>query len=361
MFTAKQGLPWGDSMRSVFERALNDKNITAIILTNGKTRRMDIENLYPDTLVLKRFSLKGIWYFLRSKVCFISHSNKELYSMLIPHFRHILINLWHGIPIKSIDFAEATKSKYNRKFFNPYYRLCNYFISSSHIDRLAMSGCMMQNPNNIWITGLPRNDLLFEKTKLPPDLKKEEEAIKRILNGRKLILYAPTFRDWEDDTNPLSEEKNIVSLLDILKKYNAALGIRKHPFDTSIQIADSDDIIDCSSNFFTNPQILLRNTDILISDYSGIWIDYLLMDRPIIGFCYDYDRYMKGRSFLYDYKAVFAGEIANDVPELISSLEESLEGNDKGNKKREFSQKIFFTYADSNSTDRVFNKTKELI
>lgn len=363
LFGAKDKFPWADNLRSIFDKISEDEKILPIILYNGMQHRSDIEKIYQGKryILARRFSIKGMWYFMRAKVCFVAYTNKELYSMMFPLFRHIIINVWHGIPIKAIALGEPRREKYNHKFLNPNYKFCNYYICSSKIDRLAMSACMMHNLNRVWITGLPRNDLLFNETALAPDLKNEEESLKAVLNGRKLILYAPTFRDWNDNINPVEKENRLGELVEVAKKYNAVVGVRKHPLDSSINWESNPEIINCGGAIYQNVNVLLRSVDCLITDYSSIWVDYLLLDKPIIGFCYDYERYLKGRSLLYNFDDIFPGDITKNTDELITSIEYALNGSDNSREKRNLSRNMFYSYSDNQSTVRVIEKVKELL
>ena len=356
VFTAKDRLPWCDNMRSMVDRTLLDESITTIILLSGREPRPDIEKIYKDAkvIVARRASAAGVWYFLRSKVCFIAYSNFDLFSVIVPQFRHIIINLWHGVPIKSIAMAEPKNANIQRKILNPHYKFCNYIISSSHVDRLAMSACMMHNPNNVWITGLPRNDLMFNQTQLPDDLVTEELRLLKVLSGKKLMLYAPTFRDSQDSSNSFSSQKILSKLASLAKEHDFVLGIRKHPIDSSLKIDDVYGVLDCNSMVYSNPQILLRNTEILITDYSGIWLDYLLLDKPIIGFCYDFEEYMSDRSFLYDFEGIFPGKVAKTEVDFITTVAEALAGKDTFKQKRKTVSDMFLYYKDNKATERVF-------
>jgi len=366
IFAQKHGIPWGDNLRNMFEMALDDPEITPIILTNGSDPRDDIRSLYADrgVIMAKRFSARGIWYFLRSKFCYISFSNMELYSVLIPLFRHNIINLWHGIRVKAVGFALPYKRnlKRNRHFLNPHFIHCDYYIASSEVDKLAMSTTMIQNPHRVWVTGSPRNDYLFVETKLPVDLDEQDKKLKDIIGDKKLILYAPTFREWDDNVNPISDKKNASILVELAKKHNAVFGIRKHWSDNALQIVDGIGIVDCGNQIYSNSQIVLRNTDILISDYSSIWVDYLLLDRPVLGYCYDFERYSNDRSLLFKYENIFPGEVTRNLDELASALESILEGKerDESKKLREFSRKFFFSHFNNKATERVYNKVKEV-
>jgi CDP-glycerol glycerophosphotransferase (TagB/SpsB family) len=360
IFSLKRNYPWGDNLRSVFEEALRDPDIFPIILYGGRHVHCDIEAIYSGEkyAIAHRMSLKGIWYYLRSRYCLIGHNSLDLYSTSLPHARHVIVNLWHGVPIKAIAYAEPQSHGKHR--FRRFFQHCHHVIANSPIDRLAMSACMLCDPKAVWMTGLPRNDLLFEDTSLYPDLQEEERRLLEIMAGRRLVLYAPTFRDWPDVLNPLSEMGKLEALSEMVRQQGAVLGIRKHPSDRKLEFGDTPHVIDCSHHRFLSQQILLRHTDVLITDYSSIWVDYLLLDKPVIGLCYDLERYREVRTFLYAFEDIFPGPITHTADELITTAKELLQGKDTCQDKRTFAKWLFMAHLDGRSAKRVVDKIKGL-
>jgi CDP-glycerol glycerophosphotransferase (TagB/SpsB family) len=278
--------------------------------------------------------------------------------MIFPHFRHIIINLWHGIPVKTISLAQPRYKGLQRKFLNPFYTRCDYLISSSDIDRLAMSASMMHNFNDVWVTGLPRNDYLSKSEVLPQDLQAEETALLDRLDGRKLLIYAPTFREWEDVSNPLSDPENLQELTQALREQGFVLGLRLHPMDSSLKIDGQGDMLDCGGDRFSNPQVVLRHTSCLVTDYSSIWTDFLLTGRPIVGFVYDYERYMAERAMLYDLEKVFPGQLNKTFDGFLQDVRAAMGRDQDRSDQYQFSRKLFFKYLDSRATQRVVDNAR---
>ena len=363
LFATHPNYPWGDNLRTVFDHCIEDPDISPIILCNDKKLFSYLRDLYSGCkiVIVSRYTPKGIYYYMRSRVIFIGYTNKDLYTMLLPHMRHIIVNLWHGIPIKAISLAQAKFRGKQRKVLNPHYNQCDYLISTSHVDRSAMSASMMHNHNDVWVTGLPRFDLLDPAFKLPKDLQNEEDRLSKELEGKKLLLYAPTFRDWDDVNNPLSETSHMLKLSELAQKNGYKLGLRLHPFDRALKLPGSPDIIDCGSHKYGNSQIILRGTDILITDYSSIWTDYLLLDKPVIGFCFDYDKYIDGRSMMYDLEKVFPGKITRTYEELLDEVNVRLRATDELHSKHVWTKNMFFKYEDFQSTARVVENVKNIL
>lgn len=362
LFATHPGYPWGDNIRAVFEYARQDEGLEAVILCADKASYEQVSSLYgTDVVIHRRYTLAGIWLYLRSYVCFIGYTNKDLYSMLIPHAGHVIVNLWHGVPLKSICLARPQFKNRHRKILNPAYIHADLVIANSPMDRLAMSACMMQNPNNVIVTGLPRNDMLSETFTLYPDVIEEDRALKAAKAGEKLVLYAPTFREWEDAHNPFAKKETIAEIARALALHGYKFGMRLHPLEKNIAIPGDVEIIDCNSANFKNTQVVLRNTDILISDYSSIWIDYLILNRPVIGFCYDKARYEADRSTLYAFDSVFPGPVAEDIEQLTRILLQVVQGENADHasymEKAPLTKNLLH-YSDACSTQRVVEAVK---
>src|SRR5690606_16822516 len=114
-------------------------------------------------------------------------------------------------------------------------------------------------------------------------------------------------------------------LNEFLRAEGTVLAIRGH---SNVRSAEpytaewrSGNIINVS--YVPDANLLLRRTDVLITDYSSIYIDYLLLDRPIIHFVYDLEAYQRERGFLYDLKDAFAGASASTFADLMHFLNDA--------------------------------------
>lgn len=180
--------------------------------------------------------------------------------------------------------------------------------------------------------GVPRNDFYDEEHLSDAYLSDLRESFERDypqLKGKKLVLYAPTFR--EDPKN-----NAVFDFFDIEKFTNElgdeyALAIRLHPnyrdFCDEEHSIDLDDLTDRYDiiNFtgLKDEQNLLLLADILIADYSSIMVDYTILEKPIILFAYDLDDYISmERGFYFDYREMVPGKIVSNMDDLIDSIKE---------------------------------------
>ncbi len=197
--------------------------------------------------------------------------------------------------------------------------------------------------------GVSRTDFYF----IEDNKKTAIDKINRLcpkLNGRKIILYAPTFRGNADKAY-IPQKLDITKLKDnFADKY--VLLIKQHGFvkkNWDIPAECSDFAFDLSHK--ANVEDLLITADICITDYSSLIFEFSLMDKPMIFYAFDLEDYYDSRGFYYSYDRTFLpGEIAYDNDSLIKLIKDSENYNSE--KVREFRER-FMSSCDGNSTDRI--------
>jgi len=106
---------------------------------------------------------------------------------------------------------------------------------------------------------------------------------------------------------------------------------------------------------------LVKETDILITDYSSIYFDFLILDRPIIFAPFDIEQYVKSdRALYYDYYDVTPGPKAKNWPEVFRQIEEEIQ-EDHWKTKRNIICHRFNKYVDNKSSERVFKVIQDLL
>lgn len=168
------------------------------------------------------------------------------------------------------------------------------------------------------------------------------------LKGKKLVLYAPTFRDKEAD-----EPKVYLDIDKMARELSDeyVIGLRLHPFVAS-RFVLSDDFQGKVVNFssYDNLNTLLMATDILITDYSSIIFEYCVLGRPILFFAYDLEEFSDyGRGFYRDYKEYVPGPVLETTEELIEVIKKE---DYKLHKLQSFFEESYL-YTDGESSKRV--------
>lgn len=230
-----------------------------------------------------------------------------------------VVQLWHA-PGASKKFGGSVADDEEKEMLSKISKNTDYLISTSKNIEKQWCEAFQIDSHKVKPLGLPRADYYFENH----DVAQLKEAFckrYKISPDKKIILYAPTFRNKE-------ESNNIFNYLD-LKRFNEVLGdeyelcLRLHPKIRNFYkgTIDSDSsYVNCSE--YSNEQELLLISDILITDYSSIMIEFALLNKPMIFFTYDLDEYLAcERGFYYDFKKTVPGEIVYTSDELIDAVE----------------------------------------
>lgn len=316
----------------------------------------------PNVKFAEKGSLKALYYCLTSKYVFVSVGLAQDLTSLKVFRGAVATHLWHGVPIKRIEddmhdrknstLLRARNAIRNRVFGVPY----SYYASASAVNSKIFASAFSSwgaTPARMIASGTPRNDFLISSAHIrgrKAELRKKYESLINMPLRRTVVTYMPTFRRKGNDVFSFSRVENADRIANILKD-NDALLIEKNHFNTyrtndvegyrtSWMIA-----IPPSMESDIDAQEILLATDILITDYSGCYLDFVLLDRPIIHFAYDHDYYRDVDSGLYfDLDEVAAGPIVTSYDELLGVLERILRGEDSWRDRRDYVRRTYMSY-----------------
>lgn len=169
-----------------------EKSITPIFVINNNKLKSELQTAYGDEYFVDTRTKQGKNEVLKSGV-WLTSAGLPLYGMFLNRNR-IIVNLWHGIPLKKIVLLEK-KINMIRKIYFKYMFSNNYtFILTTSSNLISvMSESFGVNEEKINVLGQPRNDLLFDKKNKNDSL---EKIYLHLPKYRKLILYAPTYREY---------------------------------------------------------------------------------------------------------------------------------------------------------------------
>ncbi len=206
--------------------------------------------------------------------------------------------------------------------------------------------------------GLPRNDQLFSEV-----YKNESRAYydqKYGLKGKRIVLYAPTFRNYDQEIKLPFSASDFESLNTFFAKNNWTMIYRPHYIENIIPrdyLESKENILILDAREEEDSQKLLAATDVLMTDYSSIFVDYLILDRPICFLPFDLDLYEEEKGLAIDFKdeACIPGPIINNADELLTFFKEvdALKDNFAG--RRALSKNYYFHYFDNRSCKRVWD------
>lgn len=266
-----------------------------------------------------KLSFSSLKKLATSKYVFL---NDNFFPLAFMNFNKetVVIQLWHA-PGAFKKFGGSVENASMLKLISD---KTDYLIISSAYNESYYSEAFQIDKSKIKALGLPRADYYFENHdigKLRNDFNKKYD----IDSNKKIILYTPTFRENK-------EYNNVFNYLD-LDEFNNKLSddyvlvLRLHPKIKKFYSGDisiNGEYIDCSN--YKNEQELLLLSDILITDYSSIMIEFGLLNKPIIFFAYDLDNYLSNeRGFYLDYKKDLPGPVVYTTEELIDTISKGID------------------------------------
>ena len=323
LFSSTDNSHYNYNSRYLFEYVKeNLPEITPLFVINDPELRNSLSSKYGKQYFIETESIQGIRQALSAGVWFTSAGLPAYGTGL--HKKRLIINLWHGVPLKKIALLDPNLKKaariYFKKIFSENYT-CILTTSHKLIPLMARSFAVSEDKIKVW--GQPRNDGLFQKNdcreilgQLFPDLPEYT----------KTVLYAPTFRDYGQVQLFPFKDFDQEQLEAFLEEKNMLLFIRTHVAEQG----SAAPYLGKRIRFLGNEQAedvtgILNIFDCLITDYSSIYIDYLLTDKPMIFLPYDRQQYLDGRGMNFDYDDVTPGpkpETFNDFLDALSPKED---------------------------------------
>ena len=315
-----------------FTRFPVNNNLVSFIVDSNKSFSGNLEYIkeefekrgnYEFNFYYKdKISMGSLKKLATSKYVFL---NDNFFPLAFMNFKSetLVIQLWHA-PGAFKKFGASVESREMLKMISDN---TDYLITTSKHINSYYSEAFQIDESKIKPLGLPRADYYFKNHDIG-SLRVAFNERYSVDADKKIILYAPTFREDK-------EFNNVFNYLD-LEKFNErlsddyVLALRLHP---KIKKFYSDDIsangeyIDCSD--YENEQELLLLADLLITDYSSIMIEFALINKPIVFFAYDLDNYLENeRGFYLDYRNDLPGPIVYDCDELINVILEGIDVSD---------------------------------
>lgn len=315
---------------------------------------LEKENTYHLNYVLVKFekSLKGNIDYFMSCVKQLFEVNTSALVILdynnyvVSHFKRKKVNvlqLWH---------ATGAIKKFGNDV-NRDYTISNYdyvIVNSEYFIR-PFASAFGVDEKQVRVTGIPKTDRLFNKKKIEKDKQSMLSMFPQI-NGKKVVLYAPTFR------GKLMHQLNASSIdLTYIKQSlgeNYIVLYKMHPLLSNQIIVDDPDIICCNNMSIKK---LFSVSDYLISDYSAIIIDFAIFNKPMLFYVPDLEEYRKDVGLYVEYEKEMPGPICKNEKQIVQHLQE-----DKFDMQK---IKIFtdtsFHYQDGKSTNRVVKLIHEIM
>ena len=311
LFVCRGGKQYNDNIPPIYEELLKDERFSKwdFIWALRDTKKPDLSHKVR-TKVCKIDSLSFYWNALKSR-CWVTNVSVQR-GLNFKNKDTFYINTWHGVPLKYIGLDNNK----GVSFSLPEHEKCDLFCSMGEYDAKIYETAFGADPSIIKVTGYPRNDVLFTS-----DLEEVKQRVSSYYNidfTKKIVLYAPTFRDYNKSRLGMFSLDLKLSA-DLFQKElgdNYVLLVRAHG-----AILNTNNVVGCiDASKYPSVEDLLMITDILVTDYSGIMFDFSLLGKPIICLPYDLNEYIEKRGLYINYEEYLPLDICYTESELYTTI-----------------------------------------
>lgn len=353
LFESGLGKQYSDSPRYIYEEILNrNLNYKKVWVYNKQHR-------FPDhnTKKIKRLSPQYYYYLLKAGY-WVNNQNFPTYIKKRP--QTIYLQTWHGTPLKKmlydLDQVFGRDDGYIDRVGSAV-KNWNYLVSPSPYATKAFRSAFHYEKDVLEV-GYPRNDIFYK-----PERFELAEKVRNRLHlpaGKKVILYAPTFRDNQTTKNnkfTFEIEMDLDQMKEELGDEYIIL-LRLHVVVSS-KLKIDESIKDFAFNVSNYPDIqeLMLVSDMLMTDYSSVFFDYANTGNPILFFTYDLEEYRDDlRGFYMDLEKEAPGPLVFNTEDIIHTIKNIDIVNNQYKEKYKKFQETYCPLEDGNASKRVVDR-----
>lgn len=315
-FLSPHNESFNDSLGAVLNEVImrDEFKVCKISCKDLEINKSSLVSIIKSLIRAMRFFTVNAYHLATSHFVFM---NDNFMPMAKLNFKKdaIITQLWHaegafkrfGLHIDQPEEIRNLEIKGNDKL--------TYIVCSSESVADIYAGAFGVPTEKVLPLGAPRVDEFFRKVnmeRLRSDFDKEYPECK----GKKLVLYAPTFRDDRADDAKLLESIDINAFNDRFSDEYRLL-VRLHPqvHTSSGDLTGATDVSD-----YKKLNNLIRLADIMITDYSSICMDFAFLEKPIYFYAFDLEKYTGDRAFYEDYESYVPGPVARDFQTLLNLI-----------------------------------------
>ena len=307
----------------------------------------------PNVKFVKRNSTKYLKYL---SSCEYLINNSTFQSFFTPKKDQVYINTWHGTPLKLMGFDIPGNPSHSQNVFRNFLSTTYLLSPNPHTTKVFTDSYKLQGifEGTIIEEGYPRIDLTLNTD--PSDYRTYLQSLGLSLDDKKrIILYAPTWKGTnvskaKDDTQQIvADLKHLQEKLE--GNYN--LLVKVHPFLFKLA-SQSPELENILVPDFVDTNELLSTIDLLVTDYSSIFFDYLVTNKPIIFYTWDADIYAEERG-QYISNEELPGPIVYNADELAEAILNVKDVQRRYKANYQKCRKAYTSYEDGHVTERIVN------
>ena len=352
IFCSFKGDYYSDSPKYIYEylyENYNDEYDFVWVLNDKKVK------IPGNPKRVTRFSLEYFKEVARSKYWVI---NGRQFAPLAKRDEQVIVSTWHGTPLKKLGLDIGNVYTMNPFIKHSYVNISkqwDYLISPNRYTTDILKSCFGYQ-KEIFESGYPRNDILYNA---------DEEKVNQIKsslnipNDKKIILYAPTWRDDEFIDAGMIKFQLKLELDKLKDAFNDEyiILIRTHYFIADkLDLTGAEDFaIDVSK--YNDIAELYLISDILITDYSSVFFDFANLKRPILYYTYDLEKYENVlRGFYIDIHEDVPGPLLKTTDEVIDAIRNIDQLKEEYKEKYDQFYERFCSIEDGNASKRIVEK-----
>ena len=344
VFESQLGKVYGDSPKYIYQQ----------LRARGDARRVvwsyaDQPGGWPDDAVLvKRASWRYYYELARAEV-WVDNQGLPPAAARRPGTKYV--QTWHGSPYKSMGYDEPKlqfgTAEVRARFTRSIERWTHFCVQSPFAEEV-FARAFRHNAQSLR-TGYPRNDPLL---RCDPAAVKELRARLELPDDRRVVLYAPTFRDSRRVMRstpglPL----NLAQMSDLVGD-TCYLLVRAHYLDRGNVAARYSNFARDVSDHPDMTELLLAS-DALITDYSSVMFDYALLRRPMLFYAYDLDLYTQTRGAYFDLERVAPGPVVRNEEDVVAWLKDPYAQQSQYQERMEAFLETFCTFETGQAAQQV--------
>ena len=304
IFVSFMGVGFNDSPKAIYDYLINHpeyKDYRFIWAFEHPEKHSEINTVKIDTFEYFKTALKAKYW--------ITNTNIER-GLKFKKKNQVYLNTWHGIALKHIG-----NDCPGRKDFN--FKNVDHLVVSGNYDEKVWESAFNADPASYLKCGMPRNEELWLATEEQKQVMRGKLAIPA---DKKVILYAPTWRDSTDGGK--SYEIKPPVHFDLWKKElgdEYVVLFRAHHQTTKVLGVKYDEFVRDASDYPAVNDLMIAS-DMLITDYSAIAFDYSVLCKPLFCYAYDYDSYLSERGTYFDIDEKYPNKSCRTEEELLSRI-----------------------------------------
>ncbi len=322
LFGSNHGMHASDNAYALFRHMSNNPGeLRPLWITRNREVYEKIHNEFPGNAVMA-FSPRGIASYFRTYQVVISHSYLDM--CLMPYYSGKVVNyIWHGVPIrkcgKMLKRSESNIAAGFWAHWSRWNRHADHYFASNKYEIKVMKTAFGIDELEFFDTGYPRNDHLIGISNNSIQEEDKEEFV---------ILYAPTYRVLDSGEKPskvplLHPDISDDEMHEFLENNDSRLIIRPHPLLPKIEY--NSNRIECVSvNEQADISALFEAVDLLVTDYSSTYFDWLILDKSVIFSVYDLDEYSREIGLIEEIENIASGDVVFTKEGLFGALYDSI-------------------------------------